>query len=194
MPHPRLRERAFVLVPLAEIDDAFAPLRDALTADGARKGSEPRRAAKAVTPMPDEAASSSIADRIRRARASSWRSAAPYAVRIARDGERRRGVANAARACETARRPTVRTAEPRRRRGSIRSTPISSESSISAGRRRLEGDAARRRSRARFHRGARHSYARAPHGRRAPRRDRAATDGAPVEYGQPLFLVATRKG
>jgi 2-amino-4-hydroxy-6-hydroxymethyldihydropteridine diphosphokinase len=30
VPHPHLRERAFVLVPLAEIDARFAPLRDAL--------------------------------------------------------------------------------------------------------------------------------------------------------------------
>ena len=30
IPHARLRERAFALVPLAEIDDRFAPLRDAL--------------------------------------------------------------------------------------------------------------------------------------------------------------------
>jgi 2-amino-4-hydroxy-6-hydroxymethyldihydropteridine diphosphokinase len=30
VPHPHLRERAFVLVPLAEIDASYAPLRDAL--------------------------------------------------------------------------------------------------------------------------------------------------------------------
>ncbi|MEO7040342.1 MAG: 2-amino-4-hydroxy-6-hydroxymethyldihydropteridine diphosphokinase [Candidatus Elarobacter sp.] len=31
VPHARLRERAFVLVPLAEIDERYVPLRDALS-------------------------------------------------------------------------------------------------------------------------------------------------------------------
>jgi 2-amino-4-hydroxy-6-hydroxymethyldihydropteridine diphosphokinase len=39
VPHPHLRERAFVLVPLAEIDASYAPLRDAL-APGERAGVE----------------------------------------------------------------------------------------------------------------------------------------------------------
>lgn len=37
VPHPRLAERAFVLVPLAELDAAYAPLRDALQ-DSERAG------------------------------------------------------------------------------------------------------------------------------------------------------------
>jgi 2-amino-4-hydroxy-6-hydroxymethyldihydropteridine diphosphokinase len=32
VPHPHMRQRAFVLVPLAEIDPAYEPLRDALPA------------------------------------------------------------------------------------------------------------------------------------------------------------------
>ncbi len=40
IPHARLAERAFALVPLAEIDAAYASLRDALTEED-RRGVEP---------------------------------------------------------------------------------------------------------------------------------------------------------
>ncbi len=40
MPHPRLRERAFALIPLAELDPAFAAAAPALEPDE-RAGVEP---------------------------------------------------------------------------------------------------------------------------------------------------------
>jgi 2-amino-4-hydroxy-6-hydroxymethyldihydropteridine diphosphokinase len=83
VPHPRLRERAFVLVPLAEIDDRFVPLRDALTAAelaGVELAERENR-----TDMPDEAASS-VAERVR-ALALFLEESGATRVRIARDGE-----------------------------------------------------------------------------------------------------------
>lgn len=52
VPHPHLRERAFVLVPLAEVDGRFAPLRDAL-AESELKGVV-RVERESVTKMPEQ--------------------------------------------------------------------------------------------------------------------------------------------
>ncbi|MGA7094613.1 MAG: 2-amino-4-hydroxy-6-hydroxymethyldihydropteridine diphosphokinase, partial [Candidatus Cybelea sp.] len=51
VPHPHLRERAFVLVPLAEIDDRFEPLRDAL--DASALAGVLRVERESVIPMPE---------------------------------------------------------------------------------------------------------------------------------------------
>jgi 2-amino-4-hydroxy-6-hydroxymethyldihydropteridine diphosphokinase len=58
VPHKHLRERAFVLVPLAQLDQHFAPLRDALDASELA-GVVPlprsdRSSRESVTPMPEE--------------------------------------------------------------------------------------------------------------------------------------------
>ncbi|HXO17420.1 MAG TPA: 2-amino-4-hydroxy-6-hydroxymethyldihydropteridine diphosphokinase, partial [Candidatus Dormibacteraeota bacterium] len=62
VPHPRLPERAFVLVPLAEIDDRFAPLRDSLRASDL--AGVVRAGRESVDDMPEER-DSSVSERVR---------------------------------------------------------------------------------------------------------------------------------
>jgi 2-amino-4-hydroxy-6-hydroxymethyldihydropteridine diphosphokinase len=92
IPHPLLRERAFALVPLAELDERFAPWRDAL--DAQRAGVEPLSDAERARfatllgesdmAMPEEP--NGIAQRVR-ALAEFLRNADAARVRIQRGNE-----------------------------------------------------------------------------------------------------------
>lgn len=96
LPHPRLRERAFVLVPLAEIDSDYAPARDALPGEELQ-GVEPLRRGT-VSAMPGQP--SDLAQRVRRL-AEFLHESGAHRVRIERAGDRievtrKRGAAEAA--------------------------------------------------------------------------------------------------
>ncbi len=184
VPHPRLRERAFVLVPLAEIDDRFAPLRDALTA--AELAGVELAERESRTDMPDEAASS-VADRVR-ALAQFLEESGATRVRIARDGERVEVSKRGARIAETAqtadRAPAAATAA---RVDAIKadlvgifhlSRPAPAEGDV------LDGDRELGFVEALGIRTPVHSMG----GGRLV--GLPVADGAAVEYGQPLFLVA----
>lgn len=184
VPHPRLRERAFVLVPLAEIDDRFAPLRDALTATELAGVELAERESR--TDMPDEAASS-VADRVR-ALAQFLEESGATRVRIARDGERVEVSKRGARIGETAqtadRAPAAATAV---RVDAIKadlvgifhlSRPAPAEGDV------LDGDRELGFVEALGIRTPVHSMG----GGRLV--GLPVADGAAVEYGQPLFLVA----
>lgn len=186
VPHPRLRERAFVLVPLAQIDARFAALRDAL----------PKTEARSVAPLGESDSgmpvreAHSLAQRVR-ALASFLAGSDAVRVRIERPGDE---VEVARRASGSTALPAVANRAPAEtvppRVDTIKadivgifhtSRPVPVEGEIFEGDREL-------------------GYIEAL-GIRTPIHSMgagrlvsiSALDGAPVEYGQPLFSVARAK-
>ena len=84
LPHARLYERAFALVPLAEIDERFAPWRDRL--DASELAGVERLPRETVALMSDEHNSLTLAERVRRL-ASVFDETGLVRLRIERDGE-----------------------------------------------------------------------------------------------------------
>jgi len=183
VPHPRMRERAFVLVPLAQIDARFAAMRDAL----------PDREARSVAPWSESVAgmpghgTDSLAERVR-AIAQFLDGDDAVRIRIARPGDEievaRRG-ANAGAADRASARAPAATLPPRV--DTIKadlvgifhaSRPAPAEGEFVEGDRELGYIEA--------------LGIRTPVLSMGPGRvvSISASDGAPVEYGQPLFAIA----
>jgi 2-amino-4-hydroxy-6-hydroxymethyldihydropteridine diphosphokinase len=186
LPHPRLYERAFVLVPLAEIDPAFVQARDALKAQDLAgvmpmndAGDEPRvspSAGGSLTGMPRDAYA---ADRIRRL-AEFLAASDVVSLRIDRDdtsvelGRSVRLVPTPANAAPDTRVDTIR-ADVVGIFRLARPAPVAGE--LLASDRELAHIEAL---------GIRNPVHSLGGGRIV---SIAAGDGSPVEYGQPLFLL-----
>ncbi len=183
VPHPRMRERAFVVVPLAQIDARFAAMRDAL----------PEAEARSVAPLGESVAempvqgNDSLAERVR-SLAQFLAGGDAVRVRIARPNDEievARRTPEAAAAERGAARAPAATVPPRV--DTIKadlvgifhaSRPAPAEGEV------LEGDRELGYIEALGIRTPVHSM--------GPGRlvSVSARDGAPVEYGQPLFAIA----
>jgi 2-amino-4-hydroxy-6-hydroxymethyldihydropteridine diphosphokinase len=186
LPHPHWRERAFVLVPLAEIDARFSPFRDAL--DASELAGVVRVERESVTAMPDGVRSTS--ERVR-ALAQFLTETDAVRVRI----ERADGAIEVSAAPKPA---TVASLSGDRRLGEVPSQRIDAIKAdivgiFHAGRPApAEGDV--------FESDRELGYVEAL-GIRTPVHSMgagrlvsvAAADGSAVEYGQPLFFVARGK-
>ena len=192
VPHPHLRERAFVLVPLAELDERFAAQRDALEEAelaGVALYARPRYAPaprESVLPMPENGLGPLAA----RIEALAEFLAGGDAVRVRINSRRRRGRDRARANPGPCKERPRRTRRPTQRRNeSTPSRPTSSASSTFARPAPVEGEV--------FEGDRELGYVEAL-GIRTPVHPMgagrllsiAARDGAPVEYGQALFLVA----
>ncbi|MGA8097123.1 MAG: 2-amino-4-hydroxy-6-hydroxymethyldihydropteridine diphosphokinase [Candidatus Cybelea sp.] len=183
VPHPQLRERAFVLVPLAEIDDRFESLRDAL--DASELAGVVRVERESVIPMP-EGELGFAGERVREL-ARFLAESDVTRLRIARGDDYIELAARPRRAPATARSSGRASADSAARVDTIKADLVGI---FHAGRPApVEGEV--------FEADRELGYIEAlgirtsVHSMGAGRLVSVATaDGSPVEYGQPLFVVA----